>query len=167
MQRTTQNLNNPNQTYGAGGERVRVIRQSNFWQKIFLLLIAGAVLVGLVWYVSSSGLLAPDAASAPKPDSAAYQAVFLDNGQVYFGKLEVSGTWLILREVYYLLVSQNLQSSEMDAFTQGQNFELVKLGSELHGPEDVMYIPRERVNFWENLKPDSRAVQAIEGHRGR
>jgi len=39
---------------------------------------------------------------------------------------------------------------------------IVKLGSELHGPEDIMYIPRNQITFWETMRKDSQVVQAIQ-----
>ena len=42
-----------------------------------------------------------------------------------------------------------------------QNLSLVKLGNELHGPEDAMYINMDHVLFTEELKEDSRVVDAV------
>lgn len=87
-----------------------------------------------------------------------YQAVFLTNGQVYFGKLSsAGGKYVSLSEVYYL--QQNNQRVQPgDAETE---LSLIKLGNELHGPEGQMFISREQVLFWENLKADGRVVKAI------
>ena len=125
-----------------------------WWFGSFLLLIVLAELVaaGMFLWISSKSNFTP----VPAPDK--YQAVFLQNGQVYFGKLAVGRDWLVLREIYYLQVPSALQQGSGNA---NQNFQLVKLGTELHGPEDVMHLPREAVNFWENLKDDSQAVRAI------
>lgn len=87
-----------------------------------------------------------------------YQAVFLDNGQVYFGKLRRFGDYPVLKDVYYLQITQQLQGSANDA----SNVNLVKLGNELHGPTDQMRINRQSILFIEDLKPDSQVVQAIE-----
>ncbi|MBX4187002.1 MAG: hypothetical protein KW802_01940 [Candidatus Doudnabacteria bacterium] len=101
--------------------------------------------------------------------TAGYQAVFLTNNQVYFGKLTGSHGFYKLTDIYYLQVTQNLQQATADAknptstgTAQTQpNIQLVKLGSELHGPEDTMYIDRDKVLFWENMKDESKVVQAI------
>lgn len=88
-----------------------------------------------------------------------YQAVFLEGGQVYFGKLKsMKENHFNLTDIYYLNV--NDQSVQPDQASQ-QNLSLVKLGCELHGPRDQMIINREQVLFWENLKNDSRVVTAI------
>lgn len=96
-----------------------------------------------------------------------YQAVFLDNGQVYFGKLGASGKWLKLSDIYYLQANQSLQQTSGGTADGSQNIELVKLGGELHGPSDAMYIERDKILFWENLKDDSKVIDAIEQYQTR
>lgn len=92
-----------------------------------------------------------------------YQAVFLTNGQVYFGHLSnVDGGYAKLTHIYYLQVQQQVQPEDKKADTSTQpQVSLTKLGNELHGPEDSMYIARDQVLFWENLKDDGKVVQAI------
>ena len=38
---------------------------------------------------------------------------------------------------------------------------LIKLGEELHEPEDLMIINKDNILFIENLKADSKIVKAI------
>ena len=90
-----------------------------------------------------------------------YQAVFLTNGQVYFGNLSVSGKFYKLTDIYYLQLAQSQQTEQEQLKQTNQQPQLVKLGSELHGPEDAMYIARDKVLFWENMKNDSKVVDAI------
>ena len=79
-----------------------------------------------------------------------FQSVFLTGGQVYFGKItNITDTQVTLENIYYLRDNS------------GSDQSLVKLGSELHGPEDKMFIERKNVQFWENLKPDSQVAKAI------
>ncbi|MEK7076623.1 MAG: hypothetical protein AAB967_00165 [Patescibacteria group bacterium] len=96
----------------------------------------------------------------PGVNKKSWQAVFLNNNQVYFGHIKnVNRGYIALRDIYYLQTTQALQ--------QGASAQpvpsLVKLGSELHGPEDLMYIPKNNILFWENMKNDSQVVQAIQG----
>lgn len=98
-----------------------------------------------------------------------YQAVFLTNGQVYFGKLEKSSKdHVVLTDIYYLQVTQPpLQGSQQQgqqAQSQPQ-IQLVKLGNELHGPEDKMFISREHVLFYENIKTEGKVAQAIKDYK--
>ncbi len=95
--------------------------------------------------------------------SDAWQAVFLSNGQVYFGHVvSTTPTTVVLQDIYYLQASGPLQAG---AEQQQKDLALVKLGAELHGPTDEMRINREQVLFVEDLKDDSKVVSAIEQHR--
>ena len=97
--------------------------------------------------------------STPSVTSGKYQALFLTNGQVYFGKIVgISTETVTLKDIYYL--QQNVQAGDKAAADQKQ-LQLTKLGNELHGPEDAMYVERSQVLFWENLKDDSQVVKKI------
>ncbi|HUP26227.1 MAG TPA: hypothetical protein VM124_01110 [Candidatus Limnocylindrales bacterium] len=84
-----------------------------------------------------------------------YHAVFLDNNQVYFGKLRRfadSARFVSLKDVYYL---RDISEAAV------LNFDLIKLGSEIHSPEDEMHINISKILFWEKLKDDGPIVTAI------
>jgi len=96
-----------------------------------------------------------------------FQAVFLTNGQVYFGKLaNLNNKYVTITDVYYLQVQQNssLQGASSTT-TPNSQVSLVKLGSELHGPQDKMYIASGQMLFWENLKNSGKVVQAIDRYQ--
>jgi len=85
--------------------------------------------------------------------STEYQAVFLDNGQVFFGKVSDTGSpYLTLREVFYVqtLVDQDKKSTNI----------LVKRGSEWHNPDFMRINPRHVVVI-EPVGTDSRVAQLI------
>ncbi len=89
------------------------------------------------------------------------QAVFLTNGQVYFGYVQhPERQFVLLRGVYYLQVQQPLQQSKENESPQTQ-IQLIKLGNELHGPLDEMRINRDQILFIEDMKDDSKVNQAI------
>jgi len=94
-----------------------------------------------------------------------FQAVFLTNGQVYFGKVQnVEGSYVKLKNIYYLQVQQSVQPSTSNpekSSSSDSQVSLTKLGKELHGPTDQMYISRSEVLFWENLEKNSTVVKAI------
>jgi hypothetical protein len=93
-------------------------------------------------------------------DSTRYQAVFLTNGQVYFGKLSDNGELVKLNNIWYLQVQNGQTAEALKANSQSQ-IALAKLGNELHGPDDSMSISKDQVLFWENLKNDSKVVKTI------
>ncbi|MBI5765694.1 hypothetical protein HZA71_00520 [Candidatus Falkowbacteria bacterium] len=100
-----------------------------------------------------------------------WQAVFLSNGQVYFGKIKAaSKKQVVLADIYYLQVvevplqtTQTGPGSDAQPKTQ-QELKLIKLGNELHGPADEMIINPDHVLLTEKLKNDSRVVQAINNY---
>ena len=99
-------------------------------------------------------------ANFPSVHESEWQAVFLDNNQVYFGHLKSRNReYAVLNNIFYLRVTDSLQQGA----PPGSGLNLVKLGEELHGPQDVMYISKDKITFWENLKSDSQVVQAING----
>lgn len=121
---------------------------------IALLFSATILVVALVLYVVFGG---------PKNeqeyvDKTKYQAVFLNGGQVYFGHIQnLNEKYIKLSDIYYLSVSQQVQPDQKDKNNQSnqqQNITLVRLGCELHRPQNSMIVNREQVIFWENLKDD-------------
>lgn len=97
-------------------------------------------------------------------NSSGYQAVFLSNGQVYFGKLSgTTSAYATLTDIYYLQVTTPpLQGSQTgQAAQQQQQLSLVKLGQELHGPVDSMKINKDQILFFEDMKEDGKVMQAI------
>jgi hypothetical protein len=97
-----------------------------------------------------------------------FQALFLTNGQVYFGKLaDLNDKYVTLTDIYYLQVQQSQTQQSVQPATAGSNQQvsLVKLGNELHGPEDKMSVAQTQVLFWENLKSSSKVVQAIDSYQ--
>lgn len=98
-------------------------------------------------------------------DESRYQAVFFTNGQVYFGKLQsTNGGYLHLTDIFYLQtqVKGATDSENPQKTTSDQNdVQLIKLGNEIHGPEDMMVISKDQVLFYENLKTDGKVAQSI------
>lgn len=93
-------------------------------------------------------------------DTNQMQAVFLNNGQVYFGDIgELNAEYLTLSNIYYLRVNQQVQPGQQNNSQNGVS--LVKLGCELHGPQDQMVINRSEITFWENLKSDGQVAKAV------
>ena len=112
-----------------------------------------AVVVIVVWQQRDrlNAVLGRDLAA--QIDDARYQAVFLEGGYVFFGRLTARGDVLLLSDVFYLSSLPDQQGSEPGT--------LVKRGNELWGPTEPMVIPREQVVFMENLRDDSQVLDAI------
>ena len=134
--------------------------------KVILVLVIAAVVLLLGYYLWQNGtyLKVPKFLSG----SSVYQAVFLSNGQVYFGRaMNINSNYVILKDVYYLQVNQTLQPAQgKQSATPQQTLSLAKLGiSELHKPKDEMKINRDHVIFIEDLEDDSQVVQAIDRYK--
>lgn len=122
-----------------------------FW----IIIIIGVILI-LVVLVRGQGLL------IRRPE--AYQAVFLDNGQVYFGKLKsLNRDFLSLTDIYYLRAG-TLQQAGSENLANA--LDLVKLGAEVHAPKDEMIINKAHVLFYEELSGNGEVIKLIQKHKG-
>lgn len=93
----------------------------------------------------------------------AYHAVFLDNNQVYFGRLAgENDDFVSLTNVYYLRAG-SVQQPGQEPSTQ---IDLVKLGAELHAPRDEMLINKDHILFYEEIREDGGVMQLIREHQG-
>ncbi len=129
-------------------------------RRILLVLAGLIIIIGLVvggWFFYKSTVSA-------QIDNSEYQAVFFTNGQVYFGKLQnLSGGYYKLTDIFYLQASStNSTSTNPQSTSQSADVQLIKLGSEVHGPVDEMVINREQVLFFENLKKDGKVTASID-----
>jgi hypothetical protein len=99
--------------------------------------------------------------SKSKASDTQRQAVFLTNGQVYFGYVDNASSQIVhVRDIYYLK-TQDLANPATDATGQ-KKLALIKMGSELHGPTNEVYINRDQILFIETMKSDSKVNQAIQ-----
>lgn len=117
-------------------------------------LLTAASIVGALVIVALIVALIARAVSPTDPIAGAinandYQAVFLTNGQVYFGHLSTSASGAYeLRHVYYL------SSTKSGA-------KLNKLVNDVYGPKDLIIINRAQILYVENLRPDGRAARLM------
>lgn len=85
---------------------------------------------------------------------AEYQAVFLANGQTYFGRYhERLGAYAKIEDVYYL---QQTSGADPNA---APDTKVVRRGRELHGPASRMLVPKSAVLFVEDLTDASPIAQ--------
>jgi hypothetical protein len=132
-------------------------------------IIIGLVLIGALgfgaWYYEQNTTV------GAQIDKGKYQALFLTNGQVYFGKLDLlSGDYYKLTSIFYLQTSSaNSTSSQnpQDTSKNSTDVKLIKLGSEVHGPQDEMVVGKDQVLFLENLKSDGKVAQSISQYQAK
>ncbi|MES2875997.1 MAG: hypothetical protein V4678_00845 [Patescibacteria group bacterium] len=127
--------------------------------------IVAAIVLGVLLAAAVAWMLLGKSTTAAVIDSNKYQAVFFTNGQVYFGKLSsVNGDYMRLNNVYYLQnkTAATDETSPQSASAQdASDVELIKLGNEIHGPEDEMLVSKDQILFFENLKPAGTVSQTI------
>ena len=131
-----------------------------------LIIIIVVVVLGGGWYLISNQGSSTDILADLEGDSTVeaissgeYQAVFLDSGQVYFGRLtNQQGDFYQLTDIYYMRTGA-------DPIDQAVDVGLVKLGGEVHGPEDAMEINKAHILFIEDLRSDSKVVKAIQNFK--
>lgn len=90
---------------------------------------------------------------APRFDTP-YQAVFMANGQVFFGKLSDAGTeHPRLDDVYYVQQQVNPETKQATSV-------LIRRGREWHAPS-FMVLNGRSILFIEPVGPDSKVAQLI------
>ena len=139
----------------AGKKRSNNDGSMSRWLNFALGAAFAALIVALVVVISVGG----DKPENKYVDGSRLQAVFLNTGQVYFGKVKaMNDKYFVLTNIYYLQTQSSGTGTAAAASTQ---VSLVKLGCELHEPLDQMLINRTQVTFWENLDDRGQVAQAV------
>lgn len=98
----------------------------------------------------------------PTFGGARYQAVFLANGQTYFGHyLDRLGPYVKVENAFYITA----QPTTGD--TQAQESRIIKRGSELHQPLPFVLIPKSAILFVEDLRADSQVALFMDRELGK
>ena len=86
--------------------------------------------------------------------SAPFQAVLLDSGQAYFGKISGLGTpFPVMRDVYYIQSTTNPQTKQVSNI-------LIRRGNEWHSPE-MTVVNARHIIMVEPVGANSRVAQLI------
>ena len=148
---------------------------------ILVLAIGG----GAFYFLKSGNSLLNNSTTVKSSSNSGYVGVFLSNNQVYFGKLaNENSQYVTLTDVYYLRVvpsQQEIESADIKVedkkklssssatpattTTTKNELTLVKLGSEIHGPDDEIKINRDNILYTENLKEEGKVVKAIKDYQ--
>lgn len=123
------------------------------WIVVAIVLIAG----GAWWYFTQN---------ATQIDSSKYQAVFLQNNQVYFGKLYGYNTnHPYLKNVWYIQSPDSTSSSADSTKNTQSSMQLMQLTKSVHGPEDEMLLNKSNILFVENLASNSQVTKLINSNK--
>lgn len=138
-------------------------RQSHSSNRMVMIIVLIIIVVGFGYFlINKSGSFKSE--NTFNPD--VYHAVFMSNGQVYFGKITgMTSQFATVEDIYYLQrTTAPIQPiGEDDEIVDPESeIQLVKLGGEIHGPTDRMDINRDHLLFIEELRSDSRIVITIQ-----
>lgn len=101
------------------------------------------------------------------------KAVFLDNGQVYFGKTTIANKDFLLIESPYYLQTQTVLQEPVEEGKEPQQKKQLSLsalgapGLQIHGPTKELYIPWSSILYVENLRDDSQVVKLINENKDK
>lgn len=138
-----------------------VPNKKNKGVKIFVMILVFSIAVGIgaIGFWAFDKFFSKEKQTSFVDSAQKYYAVFLTNDQVYFAKVDNrEEKFVVLTDIYYLHLRQDLQNPKVQ---DDSSVSLVKMGNELHGPEDKMYINRDHILFIEPLKTSSKVVDAI------
>lgn len=96
----------------------------------------------------------------PSAGRQTYQAVFLSNGQTFFGRYyDRLGPYVKIVSAYYIQ-----QTSDPADSSKPPESRIVRRGGELHGPAPEMLVPKTAVLFVEDLSDASPIAQFMRGN---
>lgn len=116
-----------------------------------------SVLIALVMFIATFAFVRWWDFTLPAIGRSTYQAVFLANGQTYFGRYsDRIGPYVKIVDPYY--IQQTPDPTDPSAPPQSR---VVRRGGELHSPLAQMLIPRTSLLFVEDLAPGSPIAQLM------
>jgi hypothetical protein len=122
----------------------------------------GKILLSLVVFVGVFAFVEWWDFAPPSFGGARYQAVFLSNGQTYFGHyIERLGPYAKIENAFY--IQQTPAANENEAATS----KIVRRGNEFHQPEPFVLLPKTAILFVEDLRTDSSVAQFMDRELGR
>ncbi|PIW36612.1 MAG: hypothetical protein COW24_04355 [Candidatus Kerfeldbacteria bacterium CG15_BIG_FIL_POST_REV_8_21_14_020_45_12] len=105
-------------------------------------------------------------------DAGVPQAVFLTNGQVYFGNITGASSDVLKMENVHYLQANNTDTATTDESGDEEGdvsdatdtgLSLIELGTtEVHSPTNLLMVQRDQILYWENLTPDSEVTKAMQ-----
>jgi len=124
-----------------------------------ILIVVSLIMAGIAFVLGIALVTSLIMKSQPAQaiDTSKYQVVYLTNGQAYFGKLQnTSGDFLVIKSPY---IAQSVSADDKTA--SATQATLLKVTSQVYGPEDSIAIKASQVTFWQNLRSDSKVSTAI------
>ncbi len=141
--------------FGARPSMSRRSRSNNMMMPMVIVIIVIAIF-GLGYWSMTQGWF--------MKTNQGVKAVFLENGQVYFGKIvRETGQEVQLSDVYYIQVQDQVQPATTEGAqpTTISVPTLTKRGDELHQPDGNLRLNRQHIVAIENVGADSQVVKQM------
>jgi hypothetical protein len=122
-----------------------------------VLRVLGGILLGLLAAATIYFWFQPDPPFDGTVNPERWQAVFLQDGRIYFGHLELGGEdFYVLRDAFFVQETP----PEEEGGVPGR--EVQPVSAEFHGPENLLVLNIDQIVVIENLSPQSEVTEAIE-----
>jgi hypothetical protein len=145
-------------------------RRKTILSALVIVIVSLVIIVGLMIFISQKN-------TSKNLQSNSYHAIYLNNGKVYFGKIDAQQEdFLHLKDIYYIELEDNKESddaqtneteSNKNSASEEPELKLIKRGNEIHQPKDEMLIPQNSITFIEEIRSDSRVLAAIKNHKSQ
>jgi len=139
---------------------------SKTFRNVLILVIILPLIVGGIYYSfkaprkSLSGVRVQQTAKSKQENQPQKrQAVFLTNGQVYFGfVLDADKPIVTIKDAYAVKADDLLPTDETN---EKRQIIMTKTSNELHNPEDAMYVNRDHILFYQTISDQSKVNETI------
>ncbi len=96
-------------------------------------------------------------------DKSKYQAVFMNRGDVYFGKItQMNSSYIHLQDVFSL---NQPQTDQTKTATSQKSYDLISITRQVHCPTSEMVIYKDQTSYWENIQPEGQVVKLINEYK--
>jgi len=115
-------------------------------KKVFLAVVITVFVICSFYFVYAAG-------SKNWPFKVKYQVVALESGEVYFGKLSLFPSAKMM----------DVWTPQQSGSEKKPSLQLVPFTSSYFSPENTLYLSKEKIIWWSDLKEDSQAVKIMTG----
>lgn len=133
------------------------------------------VVVALIAYTVYKGTKNSSTESGTNPNAAfqsnsffesSYYGVFMDNNDVYFGRItKRDDQFVTLENTFYLRVTQVPQKTADGKDIALSSFDLIKVGTEVHKPKDKVELQVSHIISIQELDPSSQVIGVMNNYK--
>lgn len=139
------------------------VRREPRWLRLTSVLELFAATLLIVSVIAFLIVNSKDRGETKYVDKSKYQAVFMNRGDVYFGKItQVNASFLRVQDVFSL---NQPQTDQTKTATSQKNYDLISITRQVHCPVNEMIIYKDQISYWENLQPEGQVVKLIDDYK--